>query len=428
MPQRVVVAETQLQPLKGEFPDVPTYAHVDTALLYEGDESSPFHVVLPIAEIGRVSDNGLEYDEELVTAIAEQMSSGAGGIRGHIPDDQLSTSYPIDAVHWIGHLQVGKTLWAKGYIPPGPNREDIRMKKARGGNIATSIFGDAIRQMTDGSAGVSESTKRAKPTWKAREFQLEQIDLAPTKRAALKNKHGFVITREMEGDDMPEIKDITVADVPENIREMIIAESEAGKKLQRLAEMESKIAEQDTQIAELRQYASIVAEIRTTIGKDTDTVAAVAEYHNALTKLAEMLGVKEYASISVKVEEMHEKVAEFAKVEFERAVDGKVAELTNWNVTSDAAKEKVAKFRGNFRRNVLAGLGSERAVEKIAETAQALWDDEYSVLGAALVAEMGGPAAIVGGKDNPKPEGSGSSKITDEELKKNAQQYAHAKS
>src|SRR5882724_11905602 len=124
MPDRVTIAEIQLQPLKGDFPDVPTYPHVDTDLLYEGD-ASPFHVTLPIAEIGRVSDSGLDYDNELVTTIAEQMSSGIGGIRGHIPDEALSTAYPVDDVHWIGHLQQGKTLWAKGYVPPGITREDI---------------------------------------------------------------------------------------------------------------------------------------------------------------------------------------------------------------------------------------------------------------------------------------------------------------
>lgn len=396
MPDRVTIAETQLQPLKGEWPDVPTYPHVDSDLLYEGD-ASPFHVTLPIAEIGRVSGNGLEYDTELVTAIAEQMSSGAGGIRGHIPDEQLSTAYPVDDVHWIGHLMQGNTLWAKGYIPPGANREDIRMKKARGGNIATSIFGDAVRELSSGSKG------KGKPTWKARNFQLEQIDLAPTKRAALKNRQGFVITREMEG-EMPGFENMTLADVPQTIREQIIAETEAAEKLQKVAEMETENAALKAEVAEMRQSASIVAEIRTFIpGNDADLPKRVQEYHTVMNKLAEMLGVKEFANITVRVEEMHEKIAELETTQFEGAVDSKVAELTNWNVTSEANKAKVAAFRKNLRRNVVIELGAERAPEKIAEISQKLWDEEYSVMGAALVAEMGGPAAIVGGKANPTP-------------------------
>lgn len=406
MPDRVAIAETQLQPLKGNFPDVETYPHVDTALLYQGDEANPFHVILPIAEIGRVSANGLEYDEELVTAIAEQMSSGAGGIRGHIPDDQLSTAYPVDDVHWIGHKMDGKTLWAKGYIPPGQTREDIRMKKARGGNIATSIFGDAVKELSQNST---------KKTWKARQFALEQIDLAPTKRAALKNKHGFVITREMqEGEEMPDVREITsAAEVPVAIREQIIKEAEVAAKVEKVSELTTQVAEMETQIAELATYKQIVLEIRTTLGKDTDTAAAVAEQHAMASKLAEMLGV-EYSNVTITVQEMHEKIKEIAKKEFEGAVDSKVAELTNWNAQSDASKLKVASFRKTFRRNVLAELGGERAPEKIAEIATKLWDEEFSVLGALVVAELGGPNALITGRENPKPAGSAKDAATRE--------------
>jgi len=406
MPDRVTIAETQLQPLKGDFPDVPTYPHVDTALLYQNDEANPFHVILPIAEIGRVSANGLEYDDELVTAIAEQMSSGAGGIRGHIPDDQLSTAYPVDDVHWIGHKMEGKTLWAKGYIPPGPTREDIRMKKARGGNIATSIFGDAVKEL---------SQNNSKKTWKARQFALEQIDLAPTKRAALKNKHGFVITREMqEGEEMPDVREITsAAEVPVAIREQIIRESDLAKKAERVTEMETRISELETQVAEQAQYKQIVMEIRTTLGKDTDTAATVAEYHAVGTKLAEMLGV-DYSNITVTVQEMHEAVKEFKRKEFEGAVDTQIAEFTNWNASNDANKLKVTNFRKTFRRAVVAELGSERAPEKIAETATKLWGEEFELLGKSVVAELSGPPAFVPGRSNPTS--NPANPITDEML------------
>jgi len=408
MPDRVTIAETQLQPLKGAFPDVPTYPHVDTDLLYQGDEANPFHVILPIAEIGRVSANGLEYDEELVSAIAEQMSSGAGGIRGHIPDEQLSTAYPVDDVHWIGHKMVGSTLWAKGYIPPGPTREDIRMKKARGGNIATSIFGDAVKELDQ---------KGGRKTWKARQFQLEQIDLAPTKRAALKNRRGFVITREMEGEEMPDVRDITsIAEVPVAIREQIIKESDLAKKAERVSELETKVAELETKVAEQAQWKQIVMEIRTTIGKDTDTAAAVAEYHSVGTKLAEMLGV-DFSNVTITVQEMHEAVKEFKRKEFEGAVDTKIAEFTNWNASTDPNKAKVANFRKTFRRAVLTELGSERAADKIAEVATKLWGEEFELLGKSVVAELGGPSAFVPGRENPKPESNQTGRMTDDELK-----------
>lgn len=423
MSERIVISETQLQPLKGQFPDVPTYPHVDTVLLYQGDEANPFHVTLPIAEIGRVSDNGLEYDEELVTAIAEQMSNGAGGIRGHIPDDQLSTAYPVDDVHWIGHQLIGQTLWAKGYIPPGQTREDIRMKKARGGNIATSIFGDAVKEFV-----VAEASKSRSRTWKARQFQLEQIDLAPTKRAALKNRTGFVITREMEGEMPPEVKDnvVQVSDVPEPIREQIIRESDLAKKVERLAEMETKVAELGEQVSELVQYKQIVMEIRSTLGKDTDTAAAVAEQHKMAATLAEMLGV-EYSNITITVSEMHESIKELKQKEFDNAVTATVSELTKWDAKTDAGKAQVDAFRKTFKRTLISELKGDQTPEKLAEIAQKLWDDEYSVIGAAVVSSLSGPGAFVPPKAPISSGSSNPSRISDEMLATEGKRYGGSK-
>jgi len=413
MPDRVTIAETQLQPLKGDFPDVPTYPHVDTALLYQGDVD-PFHVTLPIAESGRVSDNGLDYDEELVSAIAEQMSAGIGGIRGHIPDAEISTANPPDDVLWIGHLMVDNTLWAKGYVPPGVTREDIRRKKAVGGNIATSIFGDAIKELHQTGG---------KKTWKARQFVLEQIDLAPTKRAALKNKHGFVITREMEGEKMPDVREITsAADVPQPIREQIIRESEVAVKAARVAEVEQENAGLKTQIAELATYKQICAEISTTLGPNVDAVPMIVMYHDMATKLAEMMGVP-FATIDIKIREMHEQLESLQAEAFDAAVDTTVGELTNWSPKTDAGKSQVAAFRKNFKRAVLGELGSDKKSEKLAEIAKKLWDDEFGTLAETVVAALSGPAAIVPGKDKPAGFTPGF-KPTDEQLSEYARKYA----
>lgn len=427
MTERITISETRLQPLKGEYPEVATYPHVDITLLYQGDDD-PFHVTLPIAEIGRVSDNGLVYDRELVTAIAEQMSGGAGGIRGHIPDDELSTAYPIDEVHWIGHQLVGETLWAKGYLPPGQNRDDVRRKKARGGNIATSIFGDAVKELIAIPEGRVSESNRGTQTWRARNFQLEQIDLAPTKRAALKNRKGFQITREMQEGEMPDVKEIvTAADVPQHIREQIVRESEVAKKAERVSELEKQNTDLQTQVKELAQYKSIVAEIRTTLGENADIPTLVAEYYGAVSKLTTMLGVKDVASISVRVEEMQTVVAEFEKKAFDGAVETQVAELTNWKTTTVDGQKKVDTFRKNFKRTLVAELGSERAPEKIAEVAKVLWDGEYSILGQAIVAELGGPAALVGGKVNPALSGgSQSGRMTDEERESEGKRFVKA--
>lgn len=419
MTERITIAESRFHTLKGDFPDIQIYPHIDKDLLYQGDPD-PFHVVLPIAEIGRISKNGLEYDTELVAAIAEQLQSGIGGIRGHIPDGSLGTAYPMDAVLWVGHSQQGDTLFAKGYIPPGDNREDIRRKKAVGGTVGTSIFGSAVRE-------TNQAKKRS--TWRAKEFKLEQVDLAPSQRAALENKRGFLITREMqEGEDMPELdKTITAADVPQTVREQIIAESEAGKKLARVSELEGRIAKQDTQIAELAQYKSIVAEIRTTLGANADIPVLVAEYYNAVSKLTTMLGVQDVASISVRVEEMQTVVAEFTKKAFEGAVDSKVAELTSkLDSKTDAGKIKVASFRKLLRGALVTELGTERSAEKIAEMADKVWSDGFNLISESLVKELVGPSALIGGKENPKPEGAQDGRMSDEERQAVEKKFARA--
>lgn len=420
MPDRVTIAETSLHTLKGDFPEIEIYSHIDTDLLYKGD-ADPFHIVLPIAEIGRISKNGLEYDTALVSAIAEQLQTGIGGIRGHIPDDRLSTAYPVDAVLWIGHEQRGDVLYAKGYVPPGETRDDIRRKKAIGGTVGTSIFGNAVRE---------QSNPKKRNSWRAKEFKLEQVDLAPSQRAALENRRGFQITKEMqEGEEMPELENkiVTVADVPDTIREQILRESDLSKKVERVTEMETRVTELEGQVSELATYKQIVLEIRTTLGKDTDTAAAVAEQHAMASKLAEMLGV-EYSNVTITVQEMHEKIKEFAKKEFEGAVDTTIAELTNWNATTDAGKAKIVAFRKNLRRAVVSELGSERAAEKITETAQKLWDEEFSLIGASVVAELGGPAALVPAGVNPKQGATPlEGRMNDQELDSTAQRFNKGK-
>lgn len=415
MPERILITEFTLQKLQGAFPDIPTYPHVDTELLYK-DDPEPFHVVLPIAEVGRVSSNGLEYDDVLVTAIAEQMQLGVGGIRGHIKDEELTTAYPVDAVHWIGHLRDGKTLYAKGYIPVGETRDDIRRKKARGGNVGTSIFGSAVRELSKSGTGKS---------WKARDFVLEQIDLAPSKRAALENRKGFVITKEMTEGEMPENVITSVNDVPEPIREQIIRESEASRKVQRLAEIEAENTKLKGEVAEMRQFASIVAEIRTVLGAEADIPKTVAEYHNAMTKLVDLLGIKEFANISVRVEEMHEQVAEFRQKAFDSAVDARVAELTKWDARTDDGKKKVEAFRRQFRKAVVAELKGSQEPEKIAEVSKKVWDEEFQPLGETVVAALAGPSTFIPGRETPATNERG--EAYDEMLKENAKKFSGSK-
>jgi hypothetical protein len=415
--KRELITETQIHALRGEFPVVPTYPTVDVDMLQQDNgvaDEHPFYITLPISEIGRVSGNGLVHDEALQQDIIKGMEQGVGGIRGHIPLGQESTAFPVDAVHWVGHQRVGETLWAKGYIPPGSTREDTKRKIARGSSIGTSIYGSAVRETVQ--------TKKQGKTWRAKNFELEGIDLAPARRAALRFEQGVSITSEMsygEG-EMPEVTAVTVADVPANVREQIIRESDLAVKVGRVAELEQANGELTAQVAELATYKSIVAEIRTTLGASADIPVLVAEYYAAVSKLTQMLGVQETASISVRVEEMQQQVAEFRQKAFLGAVDNKIADLTNWAPRSDDGKKKVEAFRSNLRRAMLSEMGNGQDTEKVAEVAAKLWDGEFQVLAETVVTALGGPGALVGAKPPVVPEGS---KVTDEQMNEWAARY-----
>lgn len=394
---REVIREYKFHMLGGEYPEIDTYSNVDTALLYEGDEK-PFHIVLPVARVGEVSANGLLYDEELVGSIETQLP-GLGGIRGHQRDEDLQYAFPLDAVHWVGHKRVGETLWAKGYVPPGQNREDLRLRKARGGGIGTSIFGEAVKEF---------GTHGKRRVWKAKNFQMEQLDLGAGKQVSLKLGGDFAIVGEFEEGQVPP-ETITINDVPETVREQIIRQAQLEGTASRVSELETQLSAANTQIAELRQYASIVAEIRSYAGADTDVATQFKTMYDEINKLRETLGPE--VNITVTVSEMHNQIAEFKTREFTTKVDVKIAELTPWAVTHDTHKARVTALRNNMRRAVLAELGSERDEAKIAEVANRLWDEEYKPLADGLVREFAGPAAFVPGQ-----QGGQTKPVTDDDI------------
>lgn len=408
---RESIREYKFHVIGGDYPEVPTYSHVDTGLLYEGDKD-PFHVVLPIARVGETSANGLVYDQELVSAIEQQLP-GQSGIRGHQSDDDLQYKFPTASVYWIGHTRVGETLWAKGYIPPGENREDIRRRKAAGGALGTSIFGDAVRE--------TANTKRR--TWRAKNFQLTSLDLGAGSQVSLKLGGKFAIVGEFEeGREMPvNDNEIRVEDVPQSVRETIIRQAQLEQNAGRVSELNTRVSELETQVAEMRQFASIVAEIRTYAGADTDIAAQFREMYTTINRLRETLGPE--VNIELRVNEMHTQVQEFALKEFERGVDGQIAELTPWagRAITDDQKKKVAAFQKNMKRGILAELGAERGAERVAETAKKLWDEEFQLMAEPLVRELAGPNAVIPGRD-PRKHSDGP---TDEELRAEGERFVN---
>lgn len=167
------------------IPIVETSPRVDVDLLTQGDDD-PYYITQAVFEVDAISDNGLIYDEETVRAIEEQLI-GAGGIRGHLGMLDFS-AYPPDAIEWVGVMRDNRGVtWAKGYIPPGETREQIRIKQAVGAPLGTSIFAYAEPEEVDEN------------TWRAQNIELITLDLVHPKRAALKMGlwSGFRATSEM---------------------------------------------------------------------------------------------------------------------------------------------------------------------------------------------------------------------------------------
>jgi len=336
-----IMRDYTLAEFRGNFPQIATGEGVQLDALTLGDDD-PFFVTLPIAVVGETSVNGLHYDETLVNSIQAQMV-GRGGLMGHIDDEDRDTAFPIEAADWIGALRQGATLWGKAYVPPGAAREYIRRLKARGGRLATSIYGPyaAHKKQSDGS-------------WRAEGFQLETLDLAPADRAALKLGGDFNITMQMENsqEDIEMTKDellaqLTPGDIPAALVEQIIAAYKVD------ADTEKKLAELT---AERDAGLKLVKELQ-----DKQTAQQAAQFDSALEK--------------------------------------QIAELVDWRVEGDDAKKRVTMVRDTLKRHILSEMADDRDVDKIEEIAKAAWKSEdVQLLAETVKATLGGPRAIVAGK------------------------------
>jgi hypothetical protein len=348
----------------GDFPQITNYPGVNLEMLTEGDVN-PFFITLAIAEVGRTSSNGLLYDKELVDAIARQLQ-GSGGIQGHIPEGEENTTFPIDAVDWVGHVFQDNVLWAKAYVPPGETREYLRRLKARGGKLGTSIYGYGEREFVD-----EEQT-----VWRSRNFELHNVDLAPPKKAALEMGGEFLVTAEttnsdnkLRGTHMP--TEITLADVPQSIREQIIRQAQLETDAGRVSELSQQVTDLNNRVAELE-----------TIREEREARITTLE-----TAVAERDTV----------------IAEFREAEFNSVLDTRIAEATNWQVNDNAKKEKLEALRQSLRRGALTALGSgERNAETIEAAIQRAFDDNQLII-ETMRDSLAGPGAGVGGINNHTP-------------------------
>lgn len=295
MPKQYEIQELKLHTFRGPIPEVSTYETVDVALLEQGDDD-PMYVTLAVMKVDEVSDNGLLYDEALVASVERQLE-GSGGIRGHL-SFMNEFDYPVEAVHWVGHLRDDDGVtWAKGYIPPGETREDVRRKKATNGRIGTSIYGYAAELIED---------EDRDGVYRLEDFDLITLDLTPGKRASLKMGQwsGFRITAEMatetemgveEDNSMePETKRETPQPVqrtaePEEIVELKRQHKDAMRELRR------KLAEAEDRNKDLTEIAALVeaadeGDVVVAVRAKIDRIKALeAETHDLLRETIESM-------------------------------------------------------------------------------------------------------------------------------------------
>jgi len=365
--ESVIVSE-----FKGQFPNVPPAPGVNLAELISGDDD-PMFLTVPISRIGEVSRSGLVHDKALADALVAQVNGDRpGGLMGHLRDDERATKHPVSAIHWIGATLDTDTVWAKGYIPRTQVdvREEYRIAKAKGGKVATSVYGRAMREFAGGSR-----------EWRARDFDLESIDLAPHKRAALPGSGDFYITHEMSDSDASSvpvsehgektmttkaeiIAELTPRDLPDALKKAILSEYETANKTQ-------------VQIAELSAERD---SLQTTVTELT------AERDQLKTQVAEFEQAEKDRKAA---EEQHE---------FDLALTGKVSELTDWTTTDEDALKTLNALRKRFKAAVLSELNGDHAPAKVEQVVAELWDNEFSILAEAVRNNLAGPAAFVGGK------------------------------
>ena len=366
----VSLSSVTISEFKGKPPMIPVAPGVDMDALTDGDDD-PMFVTLPVGARNAVSGNGLVWDDSLVTSVLEQINGKRpSGIMGHIREGEESTAFPMPVVHWIGAQLLGDLLWAKGYVVPGPAREFVRRMKALGGKIATSIYGSGKKVPIDG-----DDTK-----YRVEQFNLEQVDLAPWERAALKLSGEFMVTAEMQGSsnyiatnnvevtDMGTkdeiIAQLQVADIPDGIRKAIVAEYEKANEIVALRESAAKM---DQVVSELTEAKSRIAELEASVKELTDK-ATEAEAEKAKAEAA---------------------IAEYQKNEFDLAFKALVAEQV-----------ELEPLRPIVERVVLAQMG-ERDAEKAKELLKEyLESDEYKAIAEAMVVSIGGPRATGGSRDN----------------------------
>jgi hypothetical protein len=324
--------------LRGAYPNVPISADVDYAALVAGDDA-PVFLTLPIGKANVTSGNKRHYDEAFLQELERQTLAGKPiGLMGHLSETERATAFPAEAVHWVGAIRDGDTLWGKAYVVPGPVRDRIQRYKAQGKAIATSI--DAFAE------GVFDDSLKAM-RMVAKTLRLNQIDIAPADRAGIPDLAAVpMLTTEMDTQPVPEIEQEPVAmDKLEIINGLTPEDARLLPK-----------AVRDAILAEVPTPPEVVEaqELRAALGVDekANVVQLVNEMKQAqeeARKTAITIRITELATAGIKVEAVRGLVTELVAARNPQSVEEAEAAYTTIAASAhvtELLKAQVASVMG----------------------------------------------------------------------------------
>lgn len=364
--------------LRGSYPlDVPYFTEVNIEELTQGD-SDPMYLTIPIGEVGVTSGNKRYYDEAWVQELQAQTTAERPvGIMGHIKPEDRATSFPDEAVHWVGVLRQGTTLWGKGYIPPGNARDRIRRYKATGRKIATSIYANA-KGIWDTALGAYRM--------QASTLKLNQIDIAPYDRAGIRSLAMVpILTAEMEQTEQQE---------PEMNKDEVI--QEAVKAVVPPNRGWPGIVDQQPQSSGTQQVSELVA-IRQALGVDesADLPALITEMRQAvqgtpeqtqaqalIIEMCTALGGVEPNKLIETVTEMRRTTAEAQQA----AIEAHISEL----IDDPEKGVRIAEMRPVIRK-MLKGRTFNSIADVDAAFVETVDDPELAEVFGRQIQEMMGP-------------------------------------
>ncbi len=388
--ERAALEDFVIMEYKGSVPEVPDAPGIDKQALV-ADDASPTFVIRPIAQVGRVSKNGILYDQALVDSIREQIiTRHPGGIFGHIKEEDRSTAHPQPQAYWIGAKQYGDKLYAKAYIADPERAADIRRKKALGSADGTSIYGPG-----DKVAGKDGA-------FLLRNFTLESLDFAPVDRASLDMGREMYISSEMTADDLllvPTKYSSNEAE-PDPNDPQEDKEQEMGDVIDPMVGMTANWKSMTPE--------AVCEQMTTALG--AEMMGKVAEAHLAKQKLKAVASEMEAvpASVVAEMDAQRKTIAElreFKEAAERRELDGaivrEIAAVTPYHpAPEDAAKQKaLTETRTVLEMSVRARLGDAPDASAVAETVRAVAVEMPTVL-EMLRDRMMGPSATVVGVDN----------------------------